>query len=259
MKLSLLQTERAPGNFKRQVLPCLLFALLFGATATSLWAEGSKDFIGYPGFRMFLDTRDPQQLKVFANAGEFINVGSSHVGIQGGYIRVYNPQGALVATFDNTGTSSGLAIIDDIDEEMAGPTGGSGYEPGVVPVPANQAGIWTVIFDYPSYSVAGFNNIANNYAWTRAADQPNTRRVVLAWDITITTGSAGNNGGAMQEGRVYTNEHISLINGNGFSTSPTFYVLTSDGYLYEVNINDADPFRFPISSNSLGLVNGNRE
>ena len=35
-------------------------------------------------------------------------------------------------------------------------------------------------------------------------------------------------------------------------------MLTKDGYIYQVNISEADPFRFPISSNSLGLVDGMR-
>jgi len=240
----------------------VLCVLVLTVSVTSLiWAEGSKDFVTYPGYRMFLDTRDSQQLKVYAGAGEYINVGSSHIGIQGGFIRVFRPNGTLAATYDNTGASTGIGIINNNVQEMAGPTGGgttngTGYIPGVIQVPAGQEGIWTVVFDYPSYVNNSFLNILNNAPWTRGANQPNSRRVVLAWDITVTIGGAGNTGGAQQEGRVYTNEHITLINGNGFATSPEFFVLTDDGYLYKVKIDNADPFRFPISSNSLGLVNG---
>ncbi|MCC6727080.1 MAG: hypothetical protein IT258_21435, partial [Saprospiraceae bacterium] len=263
MKVSLLnQTPiQFPGLFRKAVTKAMFAVVLVVSVANLVWAEGSKDFVSYPGYRMFLDTRDPQQLKVYANAGDFINVGSSHVGIQGGYIQVYRPDGTLATTFDNTGASTGLGIINNNTQETAGPNGGgttngTGYIPGIVQVPSGQSGIWTVVFDYPSYVNTAFPNILNNSPWTRALNQPNTRRVVLAWDVTITTGGAGNQGGTVKEGRLYTNEHISLINGNGFETSPTFYVLTQDGYLYEVNIMDADPFRFPISSNSLGLVTG---
>ena len=240
----------------------------FVVSKNQLQAEGSKDFVNYPGHRMFLDTRDPQQLKVYANEGETINVGSSHVGIQGGYILVYDPDGNLVAEFNNFGTSSGLAIINNHIEETNGPTGGGtangdGYVPGTINVPAGQTGIWTVVFDYPSYSNASFNNILNQAPWTRSADQPHTSRAILAWDITVTIGGAGNMGGQPVEGRVYSNEHISLVQGNStftdtVSVSPIFYVLTQDGYIYEVNISEADPYRFPISSNSLGLVDGLR-
>ena len=170
-------------------------------------AEGSKDFVNYPGHRMFLDTRDPQQLKVYANEGETINVGASHIGIQGGFIAVYDPDGNQVAHFDNAGTTTGLAIINDSLQEANGPIGGGtingdGYVPGTVDVPAGQTGIWTVVFDYPSYVNTAFNNILNSDFWTRAADQPHTMRAILAWDITVTIGGAGNMGGQPVEGRV---------------------------------------------------------
>lgn len=248
------QSKHHSKKHLKALLVCLLLPFL-------AFTEGSKDFVDYPGMRMFLDTRDPQQLKVYANAGETINVGSSHVGLSLGFIKVYRPDGSLAATFDNTGATNGLAIIYNNTQEMAGPTGGgstngAGYVPGTVPVASNETGIWTVIFDYPDYNFFGFNELLNNQPWTRAANQPPQMTAVLAWDITVTVGGAGNAGGVPQEGRLYSNEHITLMNGNGLSTSPIFYVLTKDGYLYQVNFMDTDPFRFPISSNSLGLVNG---
>lgn len=262
MKIPLLHkpTKASPGFFRWKFICQSLLVIAFGATALFVRAEGSKDFVNYPGYRMFLDTRDPQQLKVYANAGEFINVGASHIGIQGGFIVVIDPEGDTVAVFDNTGATTNLAIIHNNIQEVNGPVGtaNNGYNPGVVPVPAGKDGIWTVIFRYPSYQNASFLNILNNAPWTRAANQPNSRRVVLAWDVTVSSGAPGDMGGTLHEGRLYSNEHISLINGNGFNTSPIFYVLTSDGYLYQVNIKDADPFRFPISSNSEGLVTGTR-
>lgn len=255
--------ERSFSFCRMKIILPLLIILMVGMKSV-LWAEGSKDFVNYPGNRMFLDTRDPQQLKVYANAGETINVGASHVGIQGGFITVYDPTGNVMITYNNTGATSGLAIINNNIEEAAGPTGGgstngNGYRPGVIDVPAGKEGIWTVVFDYPSYSTAQFTNILNSDPWTRVANQPQSRRVVLAWDVTVTSGGAGNQGGTPIEGRLYSNEHISLLNGNSnanntISVSPTFFVLTEDGYLYQVDIMDADPFRFPISSNSFGLV-----
>ena len=265
MRVSLLNKipVKLPNVTRQFVIYSFLVVAVCGLKLNPLRAEGSKDFANYPGYRMFLDTRDSQQLKVFARAGEYINVGSSHIGIQGGYIQVYRPNGTLAVTYDNTGTSTGLGIIYDNIQEAAGPTGGgttmgAGYTPGVIQVQPGEEGVWTVYFDYPSYVNSSFLNILNNAPWTRAFNQPNSRRVVLSWDITVTSGGAGNGGGVAHEGRVYSNEHISLINGNGFATSPVFYVLTEDGYLYQVNILEADPFRFPISSNSLGLVDGNK-
>ncbi|RME09677.1 MAG: hypothetical protein D6816_04135, partial [Bacteroidetes bacterium] len=216
MNLSTLLCSLNEGDARdKSIIPgwLLFFIVLFLLPSVKLKAEGSKDFFGYPGYRMFLDTRDPQQLKVYANVGEYINVGASHVGIQGGFIAVYRPDGSLHSVFADTGAVSGKAIIFNSIQELNGPTGGGtlggpGYDPGVVQVQTGEEGIWTVIFDYPSYSNAGFNNILNNDPWTRANNQPNSRRVVLAWDITVSQGGAGNDvGSTLLEGRVYSNEH----------------------------------------------------
>lgn len=262
MKVHLLNQKpgRFLGFFRIYTLSTFLLVLMIGLKSP-LWAEGSKDFVNYPGNRMFLDTREDQQLKVYANEGETINVGSSHIGIQGGFIVVINPMGDTIITFNNTGPTSGLGIINNNVEEADGPTGGgttngNGYEPGTVVVPADMGGVWTVIFDYPAYVNTSFTNILNNAPWTRAFDQPNTTRVILAWDITVTQGGAGNEGGSQLTGRVFSNEHVSIMQGFDVSSSPTFYVLTKDGYLYQVDMSEAFPYRFPISSNSLGLVNG---
>jgi PKD-like domain len=272
MKVSLLnQTSfHLPGLFRKVSTQALMVLGLMFLATNLIWAEGSKDFKDYPGTRMFLDTRDPQQLKVFAKAGEFINVGASHLGFPAGlgFIRVYGPDGVLVKEFTNPFSIPGEAIIQNSTQEQAGPTGGgnivgaNGYVPGVVPV-GNKVGVWTVVFDYTSnYKPnAIFANIQNSAPWTRIGNQTGAyERAILAWDITMTSGGAGNQtGSVVHEGRVYSNEYISLINENGNLTSPKFYVQTSDGYLYLLNIKDADPFRFPISSNSLGLVMGNGE
>lgn len=232
------------------------FALVIAMlTPIFMFAEGSKDFRNYPGKRLWLDTRDDQQMKVYAAEGEFINVGASHVGVSNGFITVYRPDGTIAQTFDNSGATAGMAIINNDNEEMNGPIGGAtGYNPGVLQVGTGEAGAWTVVFDFPDYQISNFDTLLNDQPWTRAANQLVANRVILAWDITVSQGSAGNNGGTLLEGRVYSNEYISILNKNGNLTSPTFYVLSRDGFQYEVDFMDADPFRFPISSNSLGLV-----
>ncbi len=243
---------------------CLLMVImLLVASNTFLFAEGSINFRNYPGHRLFYNVEQNQQLKVYAADGEFINVGSSHVGINDGTIEVYNPSGQLVATFDGSGNTA--IIFNDI-QELNGPTGGDGYEPGVIPVGAGEGGVWSIRLRYPNPQRQRFvSNLLNGDAWTRAADQPNTnifdQRVALAWDVTVTQGGAGNNGGSAVSGRLYSNEYISILDGNsqpgsGRSTSPTFYVLTRGGYLYQVDFTETDPWGFPIHSNNLGLVDG---
>lgn len=233
--------------------PFLLFFFLLSGSIF-LKAEGSKDFMNYAGYRMFLDTRDTQSVKVYADAFEYINFGSSHLGIEGGFISVYRPDGTLAVTLQGMPNST-TGIIYNNTQEAGGPVGApGGYDPGVVQVLPGQEGIWTVYFGYPNYVPVDFPNILNSAPWTRADDQPNNPRVVLAWDVTVSKDNAANLGGEMQSGRVYTNEYVTVVNQNGYNTSPTFYVMTKDGFIFEVDFMDADPFRFPISSNSGGFL-----
>ena len=241
------------------LLAILILAFILPDKAS---AEGSRNFANYPGYRLYLDTREDQQMKVFVNEGEYINVGASHVGIAGGFIKVYRPDGTLKITYD--GSNTPVAIIQNNVQEAAGPNGGgstagAGYVPGIVQAGTGEAGIWTVIFDFPDYSNSAFTNILNSDPWSRAVHQDPSNRAIVAWDITVTIGASGNTGGASVKGRVFSNEYVSIINQNGYVTSPTFFILTKGGFIYKVDFHDTDPFRFPISSNSNGLVYANKQ
>jgi hypothetical protein len=241
------------------MMPVMMILTLIILSFQTARAEGSADFLIWPGKRLFLSTDEKQQLKVFAKVGEYINVGSSHVAISGGTIKVYSPSGALLQTFD--GKDGKTAIMFDSNQEKAGPTGeGSkkdgGYVPGVVT--AAETGIYTVLFEFPGYELKKFNNLEMQQAWTRAVDQPTIMRVITGYDITVSQNGAGNNvGSKLLKGRVYTNEHISAVNENGNLVNPSYYVLTNDGYQYYVDFVNVDPWGFPISSSSKGLVNKN--
>ncbi len=242
----------------------ILGIIIFISSPFISYAEGSKDFINYPGYRLFFFAQRQQQLKVFANEGEFLNIGASHVGIKGGFIQVFRPDGSLHSVFDNTGATEGLAIINNDLEEKLGPIGGgtvngAGYKPGVVEVGNGETGVWTVTLEYPSYTSAPFTNLLNSDPWTRLNNQPLNQRVVLAWDITVSQNAAGNDGGNLLVGRVFTNEYQSIVNYNGNRTSPSYFILTKDGYLYQIDFNDVDPWGFPIFSNTWGIVNGDNQ
>ena len=234
-----------------------LFLLgLLCCIATTLLAEGSVDFRNYPGYRAWLDNRSDQQLKVFARAGEYINVGASHVGLSGGFIKVYRPDGSLHSNFN---LNNGTAIIYNDVEELSGPTGGgstggNGYRPGVVMVDANNEGIWTVEIGFPAWNATPFTNLLNSEPWNRVVHQPDAPRAILAWDITMTQNAPGNEGGLPVSGRVFSKEYISIVHLNGVTTSPRFNILTRDGFQWIVNFNEADPYRFPLASNSSGFV-----
>ncbi len=244
----------------------LVFAFLFGMHHAK--AEGSIDINKNAGKRLFLYAYNDskyafiQQLKVYAKAGETINVGASHVGFQGGFIKVYSPKGVLLSTFNN---ENGDGVINNDVEETAGPTGGGtanglGYKPGVVS--ATEDGVYTVHMDYPDHVFIqdwkNFPNLNTGQPWTREANQPKAiRRVILAWDITVSQNGAGNSSAAtLLKGRVYSNELNLIVSENGNSVSPSMYVLSREGYQYKVDFIDVDPWGFPITSSNLGLING---
>ena len=248
---------RQRGIFLIYLLLLLTSCLLYNSR---LQAEGSVDFINYSGSRLFYNASVDQQLKVYVAAGDFLHFGTSHLGIEGGFMTVFRPDGSVYATYDG---SDGLGIINNNIEERNGPTGGgtsngTGYIPNIIEVGAQESGIWTIVLDYPSHNFSPFANLANNAPWTRTANQPTNRRVILAWDISVSQNLPINEGGVPIKGRLFSNEYVSIIQNNGTTTSPVFYVLSKQGYQYKLQFNDADPFGFPISANSTGLTFGNQ-
>lgn len=223
-------------------------------------AEGSIDLIKYPGKRLFLSIDFKQQMKVYVKAGEHINIGSSHLGISGGFIDVYNPKGDLVAHYDGSNGDKGIIYNDT--QEKAGPTGegtkkGAGYIPETILVNSTTEGVWSINFSFPGYELMVFKNLENKDPWTRDIDQPTIMRAILAWDITVSQGGAGNFvGSKLLKGRLYTNELIAVVNENGNLVSPKLYVLTKDAYIYELCFRNVDPWGFPISCNSVGVMDG---
>ncbi|MEL7022022.1 MAG: hypothetical protein AAGK47_10455, partial [Bacteroidota bacterium] len=255
-------------DWRYGLICCLLSVLLL----PKAHGEGSVDFIDYPGVRLFYSANKHQQLKVYANEGEFINLGTSHLGEitpsplglpQGGTIYVYRPDGSLFRIYEReSGSTDPTGIIFNSEQERAGPIGGGttngeGYIPLVVPVQAGEAGVWTVLFKYPiPNNNITFQPLANNAAWNRTDNQPTTQRGILAWDVTVSQNAAANENGTRLTGRVYSNEYISVTGGFDLFTSPSFFLLTRDGFQYEINFSQTDPFEFPLSSNTTGLING---
>lgn len=230
----------------------------------STYAEGSKDLVSSKGYRLFFNAQQRQQIKVYAKEGEFIQVGSSHVGIAGGFIRVIRPDGTDHTLFDNKGVNFQKGIIYNKTQEFAGPTGGGtlngpGYIPGVVPVLSGEEGIWTITLEYPAYSTSPFNNVLNVDNWQRIVDQPTNQRVVLAWDITVSKNAAANDGGDMLTGRVFTQEISYVVNDNGNLTDIDLYVLSDEGIQYNLKMEDMDPWGWFLSSNNRGIVDHERK
>lgn len=233
--------------------------LLLLSPAAYLRAEGSRDLVSTKGYRLFFNAQQRQQIKVYAGSNEFIQVGSSHVGVAGGFIRVIRPNGTVHTIFNNNGATAGLAIIHNRTQELNGPSGGGtlngpGYVPGVIAVQPGEEGIWTVLLEYPVYSTSGFTNVLNTENWERATHQPTNQRVVLAWDVTVAKWLPVNQGGEAQTGRVYTQEYVSIVNNNGYLTDAQFYAVSRDGLHYRIRLEDIDPWSWFLASNNRGLT-----
>jgi gliding motility-associated-like protein len=255
---------------KNKLLKLLMssFYICLMLSSHTLFAEGSLDVNKKAGKRLFLYAYDPlfpQQIKVFAKKNEFLNLGSSHIGLKGGFIKVYSPSGQLVTTFDDP---AGAGIINNNMEEAAGPNGGgtvngSGFKPAIVPV--TEEGVWTLHFSYPDITYANdwkpFKNLDVNQPWTRDNDQPKDfKRVILAWDVTVSKVAAANEPKAeLLKGRVFSNDWNFIINENGNAASPNFYVLSREGFVYNVAFTNVDPWGFPITSNNVGIVNAQKQ
>ena len=213
-------------------------------------AEGSREFTSNGGDRPYLEFRNDATngttilrktiIKVFANTGEFINLGSSAVGIGAGVINYRAPDGTA-------GTCGAVGLIATQAAEAAGP--GPGFTPCIVP--ATQTGIYEIDFVSPDpNSGANPTPIGATAAWTQ---DPGVGWVA-AWDATVSAGGGLGLGGTATTGRVYANYFALNIGGNGQSLNSTAVVVTPEGVQYRVNLNGIDPFGFLFFANPRGFT-----
>lgn len=223
---------------------------LLGSVPTAL-AEGSRDLVNSGGHRPFLEYRNDfnggvqrrTTIKVYAEAGETIDLGSSAVGIGSGEIRYRTPNNIT----GNCPTTVG--IIANQAQEAAGPGDGTlnTFVPCTVTVSGGNSGIWEIDFISPNPN-SGSNPppTASGATWT----QPNGVGYVSAWDATVRSG-----GGTPIDGRVYANYYAFNMGGNrnGITASSEFTVLTREGYQYRLDLNSLDPFGFILFANRNGF------
>lgn len=223
---------------------------LLGIFSPVAKAEGSQDLVSSGGDRPYLEFRTdtnggiPRRtiMKVYAEQGETIDLGSSAVGIGSGVINYRDPTG-------DSGTCDGAGLIADRAEENAGPgdgINGGTFLPCTISVGAGQSGIWEIDFVSPDPNSGGNPTPRLGTAnWT----QPNIG-VVTAWDITVRNAS-----GAPVPGRAYANYYAFNIGGNGRSLSSAFTALTKEGYQYRTDLNGLDPYGFIFFANRNGFYN----
>ncbi|WP_207429085.1 Calx-beta domain-containing protein [Pedobacter sp. SYSU D00535] len=235
----------------------LLF--LLGILSCSLaFAEGSKELNPNGGHRVYLysSTRTTVSLpwvgqglvRVYVQAGETINVGSSVQGLGDGTIVLVSPDG----TTYKSGNSTTVGRIDTRAQEMAGPLpNAGGYTPYTVTAKASEVGVWSVFF-VGSNGTNNSTNTPGDRLSANAWDQPNNSPYIAAFDVSVRNTA----GTAFIPGRAYMN----LLQGSLGEFDARFTgklnVLTNDGYIYEVNANGLAGNAFAFFSNNKGFKNG---
>jgi len=257
------KTKRPPGNYTKKLITSLSFMIcVWGQSLQPVSAEGSRDLIKNSGlFRPYAEWLPgvsiagiPRRtlLKVYVNAGETINLGSSvHTSFGGGTQDiVYRTPSGTTDSCDVLSTGSGF--IDTLAKETAGPLPAAG---GYTPCQkvATETGLYEVEFHGPSEtSTANPPPVRFDDPFPTDGTQNAT---VAAWDITVTSG------GFRQPGRVFTN-YLSLnMGGNSGDPNPDtlgltsiLFVQTKDGYRYRVTLDRLDPGNFIFFGNNRGFI-----
>ncbi len=271
------------------LLNVLIVLILCLSTFTTAFAEGSKNL--YPGSspagsaRGNIEWRTSSYgpagstiyrrtlLKVFANTGEYILMGSTAVGVTSGAttgdILVYNPglvtgpPGAETvpasASFScDAGRSGTQGQILSRAEELAGAQAisGGGNPGGYVPCYyiAPVTGIYNVVIT----GADGFSSDAQtdptgeislaSPANFNASQDTN----VAAWDVTVRSSATTT---ADITGRLFTDYLAEITGGNGRPLNSSVYVVTNDGFIYRTDLNGMDPYGFLFYGNNVGFYN----
>ena len=214
-------------------------------------------------------TKQNQFLYVFAEAGEYILLGSRNRG-NSGDIRVYNPQSfgakgsetvpttinfscaAASGTYpgsysgnDTGGNARGL--ISTRAAELAGPNSANnsatvtnGYAPCAYLAPTT--GVYGVVFTAANTGGTTANGII---------DPPRVSSgTVSAWDVTVRASLTST---ADLNGRLFTYAWVGYTGNNPRPVYHTLYYVTLDGYRYQQDSKGLDPNAYALYANAAGF------
>jgi gliding motility-associated-like protein/uncharacterized repeat protein (TIGR01451 family) len=219
------------------------------------FAEGSKELSANGGSRAFMVSGTTANapaflyptngtMKVYAKAGEVINVGSSVQGVGAGTMNLRAPNGATYTS----GTSATVGLIANRSQEVAGPLpNAGGYTPYTHTVLAAEEGVWEVDFISQNNGALGAENpvsIAASANWV----QP-TGQYIAAFDVSVR--NTANT--AFLTGRVFTNEFLGILGDYLAGFNAIVQVLTKDGYLYTLDNNGQAGNGFSFFVNNKGF------
>jgi len=247
-----------------RVLLLLLAGLALGLNSRPVGATGSASY--HPstdtGNRAWLEfitggagstTAGIQRasiIQVYALPGETLYLGSSAVGVGGGVINYRDPTGAA-------GTCGATGLITTRAQELAGPAAmaAGGYPACAVVVGAAQGGIWEIDFVSPNAGGGGNNNPPVTLANAQWLQNDATRHSTAAWDVTVQ-----GTDGLVRTGRVFADYLALNMGGLGSPAAQVqldavYYILTRDGYLYQIDLNGMNPFGFIFFANNKGFQN----
>ncbi|MHC8949729.1 DUF7507 domain-containing protein [Sphingobacterium hungaricum] len=247
----------------------VMIVFSFFITNSLAYADGSKDFYpqGVQGNRAFLVSHNGSRINnasmpfltlgthyVYVQAGEKLAVASSAQGVGQGKIILTSPTNQIINT-----SSSNLGRIADNGSgtraaELAGPR--RGYAPYEVLIDASNQGIWKIEFVAPSGD--NDHNVGQNKAQNVRADKDwvqTNEYFISAWDISVRNRADED----WIKGRVYTNTLNLQISGDQIEDpNQAFYgknyVLTNDGYVYQVNGNGSNGIAFCYFVNNKGFL-----
>ncbi len=229
--------------------------LLFFCSATTLFAEGSKELTANGGYRAYLfssPTGNPSYpfptlgtMKVYVKAGESIDVGSSVQGFGSGTINLRSPDGKTYTS----GNAATAGLISSRAQELAGPLpNAGGYTPFTQKVLAGQDGVWEIDFISQSNGVDMGNPspLPANGNWTQPSGQ-----YITAFDISVR--DAANS--RFLTGRVFTNVFSGILGTFNVGFNGIFHILTKDGYQYSLDNNGQAGNGFTFFVNNKGFRN----
>jgi fimbrial isopeptide formation D2 family protein/uncharacterized repeat protein (TIGR01451 family) len=229
-------------------------------------AEGSRELVKNGGNRPFTEWRTDTTggilrrtvLKVYANAGEVINLGSSGVGVGSGNILLFDGTANVDTSsplLDCKASQSTKGKLDTRAKELAGPLPASGgYDPCTFTV--STPGIYQVAFYGPDGPTGSSNPVTTNGVdyINNPLITTNQKSTVAMWDITVT------NGGTVQNGRVFADYVAMVMQGNNRYLKSELFILTQDGYQYSTDLSvggGIDPDGFIFFANNQGLLDPN--
>lgn len=284
-------------NFQRWsnliILLVFITVVLLGTFTWLVQASGSRSLYpnGATGFRANLEWRTSTYggfllrrtlLKVYAEQGEFILMGSSAISVTAaggiGDVQIYQP-GRVTGNVGNETIPPGpdfsceaqrgtvpnpdLGRIENRNEELAGPDtiadaingtpGGAvpnGYTPCFYQAPVT--GIYDVIFHGPRGGNSDFEIAPTGQINLASANNFNDQQAtsVSAWDVTVRNSL---NSTSDVTGRVFARYLALFAGGNPRPLNSTLYILTTDGYIYQVGLRGLDPNGFIVFANNVGF------